>query len=99
NLANSGNWRGSEWPDGRVAGWANMLIRDFAWRNGSWSNSAFEKQSLITFIEQNVEGTDNTVRKIRNNYRFMLERADILIDGKIQPPDFATLWVIRAPQL
>jgi hypothetical protein len=99
HLANSGNWRGSDWPDGRVAGWANMLIRDFAWQSGNWSDSAFEKQSLMSFLQRHVEGTSTTIRKIRNNYRFMLERAEILVDGKIQPTDFTTAWAISAPQL
>jgi hypothetical protein len=97
HLANSGFWRGSDWPDGRVAGWANKLIREFAWSGGNWSNSAFEKQSLLSFIRNHVEGKSH--QKIRNNYRFMLEQADILIDGKIQPTDFTSSWVIDAPQL
>lgn len=99
HLANSGNWRGSDWPDGRVAGWANLLIRNFAWKRDGWTNSVFEKQWLLQFFEQHIEGVHETRRKMRNNYRFMLERAGILLDGKIQPTEFTTLYALSAPQL
>jgi hypothetical protein len=99
HLANSGNWRGSEWPDGSVAGWANVLVRDLAWKGGAWTNSVFEKQRLLEFFEEHVEGVHDTRRKMRNNYRFMLEHAGLLIDGKIQPTNVATLYAISAPQL
>src|ERR1700686_4471131 len=36
HVASSGNWHRSKWPDGRVAGWANELIRTVAWNTGKW---------------------------------------------------------------
>lgn len=99
HFANSGNWRGSEWPKGDVAGWANVFLREIAWRSGSWSSSVFEKQALLRFFEQHVEAVGDTHRKMRNNYRFMLEQAGFLVDGKIPPADIASLSMISAPQL
>jgi hypothetical protein len=99
HLANSGNWRKSEWPNGRVAGWANQLVRDFAWRDGDWIDGAFEKQSLMAFISQHLEGESDTKRKVRNNYRFMLKSAELLIDEMLEPMDFNAQWAIAAPQL
>jgi hypothetical protein len=99
HLANSGNWTGSDWPEGDVAGWANMFIRDIAWKSGSWSSSAFEKQALLRFFEQHVEAVGDTRQKMRNNYRFMLERAGFLVNGRIQPSDIATISILAAPQL
>ncbi len=99
HLANSGHWRGSDWPKGDVAGWANMFIRERAWKNGSWLASAFEKQALLRFIEEHVEAVEETRRKMRNNYRFMLQQTGFLVDGRISTPDVASLSMISAPQL
>jgi hypothetical protein len=99
HLASSGYWQGSDWPDGKVAGWANLLVRDFAWKSGNWTSSVFDKSSLLKFFENHVQGTHETRRKMRNNYRFMLEHAGLLVDGKIQSTDFTTPYALNAPQL
>jgi hypothetical protein len=99
HLANSGNWRGSDWPKGDVAGWANMFIREIACKGESWSSSAFDKQALLRFFDLHVEAVGDTRRKMRNNYRFMLERAGLLVGGKITPTEIASLSTIYAPQL
>lgn len=58
HLANSGAWRGSKWPDGRVAGWANDLIFDVAWAKGGWSAAAFRETALNSFLEEKLDADD-----------------------------------------
>lgn len=100
HLASSGNWHGSErWPDGNLAGWANYLIKELAWRDNDWMASAFQKQTLLIFIRAHVIGQNDTQRKIRNNYWFMLQHASILHNEQLEPMNFNSQWAIAAPQL
>jgi len=55
-LAASGNWHHSKWPDGRVAGWANELIRAIAWKAGQWKNEAFTEGALKSFLDERIDG-------------------------------------------
>jgi len=99
HLANSGSWRNSKWPDGRVVGWANELIRVVAWKDGAWTDSAFETDSLNKFIERNIDGEPITKRKVLTNYRYMLESAGILVDGNLEPLNLRERWFIDAVEL
>jgi hypothetical protein len=99
HLANSGSWRNSKWPDGRVAGWANEFIRDVAWKGGLWSDGAFRERSLQNFIRSRIKGQPFTRRKILTNYRYMLTSASILLDGTLQPVNFRQRWFVDAVQL
>jgi hypothetical protein len=85
HLANSGTWRKSLWPNGHVAGWANKLIREIAWQRGAWRRHAFERSSLLTFLREHVEATDGTLRKMRNNYWFMLS-VNGIFEGRQSDP-------------
>lgn len=96
-MANSGDWRKSKWPDGRVAGWANLFIRNFAWRKEAWINSAFQDSALEKFIEEHVDG--KSTHKVFTNYRFMLRSAGVVVGGELQPFDFTERWFIDATQL
>lgn len=99
HLANSGNWRHSKWPDGKVAGWANEFIRTVAWRNGAWSSAAFTVHSLKLFFQDRIEGEPVTKRKVRTNYRYMLESAGSLVDDRIQELNFQAPWLTDAAML
>lgn len=99
HLANSGSWRNSQWPDGRVAGWANELIRNVAWLKDDWAEGAFLEDALVKFIERHIEGEPVTKRKVLTNYRYMLESAGVLADGKLQPTDLRQRWIVDAVQL
>ena len=99
HLANSGTWHQSKWRDGRVAGWANLLIREYAWKDGTWAGSAFEEQSLEKFFERFLEGTSATKRKVLTNYRYKLISAGVLVDGRIERAEQAIRWRIDAVQL
>jgi hypothetical protein len=99
HLANSGSWRGSQWTDGRVAGWANELIRDFAWLKDDWTTGAFLDDALTKFIDLRIDAEPVTKHKILTNYRYMLESAGVLLDGELQPKDLRQRWIIDAVQL
>lgn len=99
HLANSGEWRKSQWQDGRVAGWANEFIRTRVWQAGGWSASALEKSSITEFIRTTVEGQPRTLTKIFTNYHHMLRNAGILIDNKLQKSNFRDAWYVDAVQL
>jgi hypothetical protein len=99
HLANSGTWRQSKWRDGAVAGWANALIRELAWRNDTWTSDIFQERPLASFLGQHLEGTSGTRRKVLTNYRYMLRSAGVLVRGKIQPVDRDIKWRIDATQL
>ncbi|SRR5258707_4700574 len=99
HLSCSGNWRHSKWPDGRVAGWANKLICDVAWRNGSWTATAFDEVGLTEFLKENLDAEVVTLRKVFTNYRFMLRSAGVLVNDRLQPPNYAQRWYVDAVQL
>jgi hypothetical protein len=99
HVANSGSWRRSKWPNGRVAGWANDHIREFAWRNGAWMSAAFEERALEKFIEERIKGEPVTKRKVLTNYLYMLESAGVLVDGELQEPEFNAPWPVDATML
>jgi hypothetical protein len=99
HLSCSGNWRHSKWSDGRVAGWANDFISDVVWRNGAWSNAALDETILTKFLEKHLDAEPVTRRKVFTNYQFMLGSAGVLINGKLQPPNYAQRWQIDAVQL
>lgn len=99
HLSCSGSWRHSKWPDGRVAGWANKLIYDAAWKKGGWTATAFDEVGLTKFLKENLDAKTVTRRKVFTNYRYMLESAGVLIDGELQPPNYAQRWYVDAVQL
>jgi hypothetical protein len=99
HLAYSGAWRRSQWPDGRVAAWANEFIRDRVWQAGSWSGSALERSSILGFVEERIKGKPRTLTKICTNYHHMLRNAGVLIDGDLQEPNFRDTWYVDAVQL
>lgn len=99
HLAMSGAWRGSKWPDGRVAGWVNEFIRTVAWSGGGWGAGAFTKRTLKSFIEESIDGKPVTKRKLCTNYRFMLKSAGVLVDEQLQAIDFRSPWLTDATQL
>jgi hypothetical protein len=99
HLANSGRWRGSKWRDGRVAGWANSLIRERAWRDGQWLDEALKKPAVNQFLEPRLVCTAYTRHKVVNNYHFMLVSAGAIVGKKVQPIDFSAHWPIDATQL
>jgi len=98
-MIGSGSWRHSKWPDGSVAGWANKLIGDVAWSRGRWTAAAFDEVGLTEFLRANLDAEAVTRRKVLTNYRFMLESADVTVDGELQPPNYAQRWYIDAVQL
>jgi len=99
HLSCSGSWRHSKWPDGSVAGWANKLIGDVAGSRGRWTAAAFDEVGLTEFLRANLDAEAVTRRKVLTNYRFMLESADVTVDGELQPPNYAQRWYIDAVQL
>jgi hypothetical protein len=99
HLACSGHWRNSKWPDGRVAGWANDFISEVAWRKGSWNATAFDEAGLNQFLKEHLDPESVTRRKVFTNYQFMLESAGVLVNGKLQPPNYAQRWYVDAVQL
>lgn len=99
HIAKSGKWKNSQWHDGRVAGWANDLIREVASEKGAWPAHAFREKFLTEFIENRIEGEAVTQRKIFTNYRYMLESAEVLSDGKLQPENLRERWLLDAVQL
>jgi hypothetical protein len=78
HLANSGTWKKSEWPDGRVAGWCNEYIREVVWTEDGWRAEAFSKKSLDAFIERQLDAYPKSRIKVRNNYRYLLKIAGLL---------------------
>ena len=99
HLANSGSWRHSQWADGRVAGWANSLIREFVWRDGAWGNGAFQDTSLKQFLEDCLEGNHVTKTKVLTNYRHMLRVSGVLVDDEVQQFPMNAPWRLEAVQL
>jgi hypothetical protein len=99
HLARSGHWRGSKWPDGRVAGWTNDFVHQVAWKGGAWRNTAFTELGLTKFLEEHLDAEEVTRRKVYTNYHFMLESADVLADGVLQLPKYSQRWYVDAVQL
>jgi hypothetical protein len=97
--ANSGHWRNSPWRDGRVAGWANDYIREIASVKGVWPATSFDERSLADFLDERIVGEARTKHKMLTNYRYMLESAGVLVDGKLQPEDLRQRWLVDAVQL
>lgn len=96
HLADSGTWRGTKWPDGKVAGWANELIRDVAWMGDDWVGGAFGEAALTAFINDRIDAEPVTKRKVFTNYRYMLHSAGVLVDDALQPQDLRQRWFIDA---
>jgi hypothetical protein len=96
HLANSGNWKNSPWPDGRVAGWANDLIRDVAWFHSDWAEGAFAEHTLKRYIDRQIDAEPVTRRKVFTNYRYLLESAGVLVDGRLAPKDLRQRWLVDA---
>jgi len=99
NLAMSGTWPRSKWPDGRVAGWANEFFRTIAGKNGEWNHGAQIEGALRSFIKDRIDAEASTKRKIFTNYRYMLVSAGALLDGRLQKLNLMTNWPIYATQL
>jgi DGQHR domain-containing protein len=99
HMANSGTWRNSHWPDGKVAEWANELIRKEAWHKDDWSEAAFSDKELSAWIELHVDAEEVTRRKVFTNYRYMLRSAGVLVDEHLQPNDLRQRWLVDAVQL
>lgn len=99
HLAMSGNWNHSKWPDGKVAGWANELIRDVAWADGGWKSEAFTEGGLKSYLDKRIDGEEVTKRKVLTNYRYMLISAGVLVEGRIQRSSLRAPWLTDATQL
>lgn len=97
NLANSGTWHHTFWPDGRVAGWCNEFIREVAWQNGQWQRQAFSDSSLVAFIEKNVRARPLSARKVFTNYRRLFNLAGIFSSREIDTKPWE--WGISACKL
>jgi hypothetical protein len=69
------------------------------WRNGAWSEAAFDRTALEAFIEERLDAEPETKRKVLTNYLYMLDSAGVLIDGKLQKPDFKAPWPVDATML
>jgi hypothetical protein len=99
HVANSGGWRNSPWIDGAVAGWANELIRTVAWLKDDWAEGSFSEEALGKFIDSRMDAQPVTKRKVLTNYRYMLESAGVLKNGKLQPCDLRQRWFVDAVEL
>jgi hypothetical protein len=99
NLAMSGTWPRSKWPDGRVAGWANEFFRTVVGKNGEWNDGSQIDAALKAFIKDRIDAEASTKRKIFTNYRYMLESAGALLDGRLQKFNLMTNWPIYATQI
>jgi len=101
HLARSGKWRGSRWPSGRVAGWANDFIREEAWSGDAWRYEAFGDQALESYIRGHVNGELHTLHKVFTNYRYMLRISGIMKPGIATGPVpfVAKIWAERACKL
>lgn len=53
--------------------WANEFVRERLWQGGRWVSSALLDANLDPFVEDRVQAVPETLRKCRNNYRFMFE--------------------------
>jgi len=95
HMANSGRWRKSHWPDGKVAGWANELIVT-AWTGDDWVADAFSDRQLLAFIQRRLNAEEVTQRKIFTNYRYMLKSAGVLAAGRLLPKDLRQRWLVDA---
>jgi hypothetical protein len=95
HMANSGKWRKSQWPDGKVAGWANELILA-AWDRDDWAADAFSDKQLFEFIQRHLDAEEVTQRKVFTNYRYMLKSAGVLSAARLQPQDLRQRWLIDA---
>lgn len=99
HLSNSGAWKGTKWADGRVAGWANTLIREHAWQKDRWLEGVFQDQVLKDYIADNVAGVRETKTKVFTNYRYMLKSAKVLGDDRDNTIKFREPWYANAIQL
>jgi hypothetical protein len=99
HLARAGDWHGSKWPDGRVAGWVNLFIVEHAWRGGDWRNDAFGHRAMSEFLDDHVDGEARTKRKMLTNYRFMLRSAGVLVEERLSPKALHEPWLLQATQL
>ena len=99
HLANSGSWRNSQWADGKVAGWANELIRNASLFGDDWEEGAFTENALESFINHRIDAEPVTKRKVLTNYRYMLESAGVLAGGQLQPRNLQQRWFVDAVQL
>lgn len=82
HLGINGNWRHKD--SGKVD-WPNFFIRNYAWQNGAWARGAFDDHVMMDFVNNNVDATETTRRKIKNNYRYILEISGAL-DGILSQP-------------
>lgn len=99
HLSNSGSWKGSKWPNGRVAGWANDLICKHAWHADGWSSGSLQDQVLTNYINGAVAGQSVTKTKVFTNYRYMLRSAKVLNDKRDDRIKFVEPWYQNAVQL
>jgi hypothetical protein len=70
-----------------------------AWLNDDWVEGAFADDTLEKFIDRRIEAEPVTKRKVLTNYRYMLESAGVLRNGKLQPCDLRQRWFIDAVEL
>lgn len=101
HLSMLGSWKGTHWPDGDVANWANRFVREVVYRNGGWDYTAFSEKGIQEFLAEHIAGEPSSRRKMLTNYRYMLRAAGMLhgYDPSITAPNaewrFAaleTLW-------
>jgi hypothetical protein len=91
HLAQSGNWRRSKWPDGRVAGWCNKFVRTVAWHEGGWLTSAFDEDVIARFLDQQLDALPTTKRKILTNYHYLVSICGLLDSAGARYIDTAPL--------
>jgi hypothetical protein len=99
HLALPGRWRKTIWPNGRVAGWANDLVREASDDRGTWNPAAFRDGALRRFIAARVIGHPVTTTKVFTNYRYMLNSASVVVNEVLQPPDLTKRWHVDAVQV
>jgi hypothetical protein len=100
HLAQSGRWRRTHWPDGRVAGWANELITDVSSSTGAWNAAAFRDDALRRFIASKIRAEADTITKVFTNYRYMLRSAGVVVDEVLRPADHTKVqWHLDAVQV
>lgn len=100
HLAQSGRWRKTNWPDGRVAGWANELITDVSSTSGEWNAAAFHDDALRRFIASKIRAETETITKVFTNYRYMLRSADVVVDEVLRPANHRKVqWHLDAVQV
>jgi hypothetical protein len=97
--ANSGRWKNSPWPDGRVAGWANDYIREISSSKGAWPNRAFDEGAIADFLDSRIDAEPVTKRKMLTNYRYMLHSAGVLVNDELQSENLRQRWHVDAVQV